>query len=522
MTVEKDTKFGDLSIKNAILSVSNKHGIPDLARTLIGCGCTVFSTGGTGGVLREAGIPYTELSEYTGFPELMNGRVKSLHPLVHGGILSRRDLDRSEANQHGITEFDLVVVNLYPFADTVMQKGSTWEEAIENIDVGGPAMIRAAAKNHDHVLVITDPDDYQEVRRRIENSKIDASYRREMAAKAFRNTASYDATIAEYFGDSELFPDALGIQYRRKSHLRYGENPHQKAAFYVRESTGQSNTASVRQIQGKELSFNNVADADSALECARAFDAPACVIVKHGNPCGVAISSDVTDAYLRAYGTDPTSAYGGIVAFNVPLQVETLKQVIENQFVEVLIAPSVSGDAVELAKNRKNLRLLEASDASTGSNELRMKQVAGGLLVQEADIAEIALEDLECVTDRKPTQEEIEDLQFAWRVARFVKSNAIVLAKDQRTIGIGAGQMSRVVSARIASMRAKEEGLDEGGCVMASDAFFPFRDGIDFASKNGVTAVIQPGGSVRDGEVIEAANEHGMSMVLTHMRHFRH
>lgn len=522
MTSETGSESGDFSIKNALLSVSNKQGIQELARFLTNCGCEVFSTGGTGDVLRKAAIPYTELSDYTGFPELMNGRVKSLHPLVHGGILSRRNLDRAEARQHGITEFDLVVVNLYPFTETICQEGSTWEDAIENIDVGGPAMIRAAAKNHDHVLVVTDPVDYQEVCRRIENANIDECYRREMAAKAFRFTALYDASIAEYFGDSELFPELLGLQYRRKSHLRYGENPHQKAALYERESGHQSNTVTLRQIQGKQLSFNNVADADSAMECAMAFETPACVIVKHENPCGVAIGGDAIEAYERAFATDPTSTYGGIVAFNVPLDAETLKQVIENQFVEVLIAPSVSDDAVELAKSRKNLRLLEVSEVPERSKELQVKQVSGGLLVQEADIAETALEDLECVTVRKPSQEEIEDLQFAWRVARFVKSNAIVLAKNQQTIGIGAGQMSRVVSARVASMRAREEGLDKEGCVMASDAFFPFRDGIDSAAKNGVTAVIQPGGSVRDDEVIEAANEHGMAMVLTHMRHFRH
>lgn len=522
MTSEKETKSGQISIKNALLSVSNKQGIAELARSLIEMGCAVYSTGGTGRVLRDAGIPYTELSDYTGFPELMNGRVKSLHPLVHGGILSRRDVDRAEARQHGIKEFDLVVVNLYPFAETVSQEGSDWEDAIENIDVGGPAMIRAAAKNNGHVLVVIDPEDYQEVVRRIETADIDQGFRRKMAARAFRYTASYDATIAEYFGDSELFPDTLGLEYRRKSHLRYGENPHQKAALYVRASSHVSHTASTKQIQGKQLSFNNVADADSAFECAMAFDAPTCVIVKHGNPCGVAIGVDATDAYVRAFATDPTSAYGGIIAVNVPLTAETLKQVIENQFVEVMIAPKVGGDAIELAKNRKNLRLIEAPDGSAGSNELRVKQVSGGLLVQEADSAEISMENLECVTARKPTQEEIGDLQFAWCVARFVKSNAIVLAKNQRTIGIGAGQMSRVVSARIASMRAKEEDLDKDGCVMASDAFFPFRDGIDSAAKNGVTAVIQPGGSVRDGEVIEAANEHGMAMLLTHMRHFRH
>lgn len=522
MTAEQNAKTGDFVIKNAILSVSNKQGIAEFARTLTGCGCTVFSTGGTGDELRAAGIPYRELSDYTGSPELMNGRVKSLHPLVHGGILSRRSLDRAEAKQHGITEFDLVVVNLYPFAETIRQGECSWEDAIENIDVGGPAMIRAAAKNNENVLVVIDPDDYQDVCNRIENANIDESYRRDMAAKAFRLTASYDATIAEYFGHSAEFPETLGLVYRRKSHLRYGENPHQKAALYSRESEHPSNAVSVRQIQGKQLSFNNVADADSALECVMALDAPACVIVKHSNPCGVAIGADATDAYERAYATDPTSAYGGIVAFNVPLTAGTLKQVIANQFVEVMIAPTVTEDAVELAKSRKNLRLLEAPNASAESNGLRMKQVSGGLLVQEADTAEIAFEDVECATDREPTREELEDLKFAWRVARFVKSNAIVLAKEQRTIGIGAGQMSRVVSARVASMRAREEGLDRDGCVMASDAFFPFRDSIDSAAKNGVTAVIQPGGSIRDGEVVEAANEHGMAMLLTHMRHFRH
>ncbi|MCY3885150.1 MAG: bifunctional phosphoribosylaminoimidazolecarboxamide formyltransferase/IMP cyclohydrolase [Gammaproteobacteria bacterium] len=518
MTSDMKSKSGDFVIKNALLSVSNKQGIQAFAKSLTRYGCLLYSTGGTGRTLHDADIPYTELSDYTGFPDLMDGRVKSLHPLVHGGILSRRNMDGTVTKRHGITEFDLVVANLYPFAETVRRADCTWEDAIENIDVGGPAMIRAAAKNNDHVLVVIDPDDYTEVCLRIEGARVDRDYRRRMAARAFQYTALYDSNVANFLASSKSFPETLLLLYKQESQLRYGENPHQKAAMYVRGS----DAASARQIQGKQLSFNNIADSDSAIECVLAFEAPACAIVKHGNPCGVAIGLDATDAYIQAYSTDPTSAYGGIVAFNVPLQADALRHVIENQFVEVVIAPSVDSDAIELAQSRKNLRLLEVTGTDAGDGELQFKQVLGGLLVQEKDAKDFSADDLECVTHRKPTSEERRDLRFAWQVARYVKSNAIVLAKEQRTIGIGAGQMSRVVSARIASMRAQEEGLDKNGCVMASDAFFPFRDGVDSAAKNGVTAVIQPGGSIRDGEVIEAANDHGMAMLFTHMRHFRH
>lgn len=522
MTLRSGNKRNKTVIGNALLSVSDKQGIVELAHSLTEAGCTLFSTGGTGQALKAAGVAYTELVEYTGFPEMMNGRVKSLHPRVHGGILSRREIDAEEVQRHKITEFDLVIANLYPFAETIGQIGCTWETAIENIDVGGPTMIRAAAKNNDHVLVITDPADYDKALERIKNDEVDENFRRDMAAKAFRYTAQYDAAIANYFGGSEIFPHSLALVYKRKTRLRYGENPHQRAALYSRDDDARTNIASAKQIQGKQLSFNNVADADAALECALAFDEPACVIVKHGNPCGVAIDSNATAAYVRAHATDPTSSYGGIIAFNVPLHSETLREVIGKQFVEVIIAPKIGEDAIELARNRKNLRLLEATKLPSNNDDLQLKQVSGGMLVQERDNTDFIPEEIDCATRRQPTKEERQDLLFAWRVARYVKSNAIVLAKDLRTVGIGAGQMSRVISARIASMRAEEEGLDDQGCVMASDAFFPFRDAIDSAAKKGVTAAIQPGGSIRDEEVIEAANEYGMAMLLTHVRHFRH
>ena len=511
-----------LTIERALLSVSDKRHIVSLAEGLESMGCSLLSTGGTGQVLLENDVSFTRLSTYTGFPEIMDGRVKTLHPLVHGGILSRRELDADVVEQQGIAEIDLVVVNLYPFVETISVPACTREQAIENIDIGGPAMIRAAAKNHRHVLVVVEPDDYEEVLERMKNKTVDDEYRQAMAAKAFRHTAAYDAQISDYLEERETFPETLNLALRRQDFLRYGENPHQRAAFYVREPTRQNSIAAARQIQGKRLSYNNIADADAAYACVQSFNEPACTVVKHGNPCGVAIGSDSRDAYLQAFATDPTSAYGGIIAFNESLDAEALKAIIEKQFAEVIVAPAVASEAIELAKRRKNLRILEMSKHEDMFEELHVKQVSGGLLVQEFDSRILDSTTLKCVTERQPTEREREDLDFAWRVALFVKSNAIVMAKNQRTVGIGAGQMSRVVSAKVASMKATEEGLDLCGCALASDAYFPFRDGLDFAAQNGVTAVIQPGGSIRDEEVIEAANEHGIAMLFTGIRHFRH
>jgi phosphoribosylaminoimidazolecarboxamide formyltransferase/IMP cyclohydrolase len=526
-------------IRRALLSVSDKTGVADLARQLHELGIELLSTGGTASQLRQVGLPVRDVSSYTGFPEIMDGRVKTLHPRVHGGLLGRRGTDDAVMREHGIEAIDLLVANLYPFAATIAKPGCSYDDAVENIDIGGPAMLRAAAKNHAHVAVLVDPADYgpalDELRR---DAGLSFATRQRLAAKAFAHTAAYDGVVAKYLareaagasappsgtsGAAASYPQELVLRFEKKFDLRYGENPHQTAAFFVDPTTSAASVATARQLQGKELSFNNIADADTALECVRQFEIPACVIVKHANPCGVAVAPTAAEAYDRAYKTDPTSAFGGIIAFNRPLDAETTRAIMDRQFVEVIIAPQVKADALALLAAKPNLRVLETGDLGRqGRPRMDLRGVAGGLLLQSQDVASISDEGLRVVTRRQPSEEETEDLLFAWRVCKYVKSNAIVYARGRMTLGVGAGQMSRVVSSRIAAMKAREEGLDIEGAVMASDAFFPFRDGLDVAAEFGIRAVIQPGGSMRDAEVIAAADEHGMAMVFTGMRHFRH
>ena len=514
--------MNELKLSRAIISVSDKNGIAELAVGLVGNGVALLSTGGTHNAIASAQVAVSEVSSHTGFPEMMDGRVKTLHPKIHGGILGRRGLDDSVMNEHSIEGIDLVVVNLYPFEATLLRDDCTRAMAIENIDIGGPAMVRSAAKNHQDVVVIVDPDDYADLLDRIKNNKIDLAFRERMAAKAFRHTAAYDAAVAEYLSQDEPFPESLTLKYRHRQSMRYGENPHQAAAFYVESNPPRGSVATIDQEQGKELSYNNVADTDAALECVKSFQGPACVIVKHANPCGVATSNSIADAYSGAFATDPTSAFGGIIAFNRPLDQATMAAIVEKQFAEVVVAPEIGDGVREIARKRKNLRLLSTGSSENHSRGREFKRVGGGILVQQADEICMNSGELEVVTARGPTPAELADMEFAWRVAWYVKSNAIVFARDQRTIGVGAGQMSRVVSAKIAKLKADEEGLEVAGSVMASDAFFPFRDGIDTAAEVGITAVIQPGGSVRDKEVIEAANENDIAMVFTGVRHFRH
>lgn len=521
-------------IRRALLSVSDKTGLIEFARCLERHGVELLSTGGTHKLLADAGLPVIEVAEYTGFPEIMGGRVKTLHPRVHGGILARRGQDDGVAREHGIELIDLVVVNLYPFADTVAKPGCTLEEAIEQIDIGGPTMIRAAAKNHRDVTVVVNPGAYAALADELDASgaRIEAATRARLAREAFAHTAQYDSAIAAYLAepepqseqtpDASSFPGVLQLRFDKIEDMRYGENPHQRAAFY-REPNGQEpSLATATKLQGKALSFNNVADGDAALGCVNAFESPACVIVKHANPCGVATAPDIAEAYESAYATDPTSAFGGIIAFNRPLDGETAQAIVDRQFVEVLIAPQVTPEAARVLADKPNLRVLATGHCNAPSPSWDYKRVAGGLLVQDLDLGSIGPADLRTVTDRAPSEAELADLLFAWTVAKWVKSNAIVYTRGLRTIGIGAGQMSRLYSARIANIKATDEGLEIAGAVMASDAFFPFRDGIDAAAEAGIHAVIQPGGSVRDAEVIQAANEAGMAMVFTGMRHFRH
>lgn len=527
-------------IRRALLSVSDKTGIVEFARALEQRGVELLSTGGTAHLLAEAGLKVTEVSDYTGFPEMMDGRVKTLHPKVHGGILGRRGIDDATMDQHGIKPIDLVAVNLYPFAATVSKPDCTREHAIENIDIGGPTMVRSAAKNHKDVAIVVNAKDYNRVIAEMDQHQNSLTYdtRFDLAIAAFEHTAAYDGMIANYFGtqvpsyglpeedqpaNAHAFPRTINFQYIKKQGMRYGENSHQAAAFYVEEAHGDASIATAVQLQGKALSYNNIADTDAALECVKTFDEPACVIVKHANPCGVALGKDLLDAYERAFKTDPTSAFGGIIAFNRELDGATAESIVSRQFVEVIIAPSVSAAAKAAVAKKANVRLLECGQWHQKTTPgYDMKRVNGGLLVQERDNGVVTQSDLQVVTKRQPTQQELEDLLFCWKVCKFVKSNAIVYAKDKMTIGVGAGQMSRVYSAKIAGIKAEDEGLEVKGSVMASDAFFPFRDGIDAAAAAGITCVIQPGGSMRDQEVIDAANEHGMAMVFTHMRHFRH
>ncbi|MGV8837809.1 bifunctional phosphoribosylaminoimidazolecarboxamide formyltransferase/IMP cyclohydrolase [Cellvibrio sp.] len=519
-----------VAVKRALISVSDKTGIVEFAQALHAQGVEILSTGGTFKLLTDNKIPAIEVSDYTGFPEMMDGRVKTLHPKVHGGILGRRGIDEGVMTQHGINAIDMVVVNLYPFERTVANKDCSLEDAVENIDIGGPTMVRAAAKNHAHVNIVVNASDYATILAEMQtnNGCTSLKTRFDLAIKAYEHTAAYDGAIANYFGrmvegGSADFPRTFNTQFIKAQEMRYGENPHQKAAFYVEKNPQEVGIASAKQLQGKELSYNNVADTDAALETVKSFSEPACVIVKHANPCGVAVAESIKHAYDLAYSTDSESAFGGIIAFNRELDAETAKAIVERQFVEVIIAPSVSAEAIEIVKAKQNVRLLATGEWSTVRVKgLDYKRVNGGLLVQDRDDGIITESDLKIVTKRAPTAAEIQDLLFAWKVAKFVKSNAIIYAKNKHTIGVGAGQMSRVNSARIAAIKAEHAGLQVAGSVMASDAFFPFRDGIDNAAKVGIAAVIQPGGSMRDAEVIAAADEHGMAMVFTGMRHFRH
>ncbi len=517
------------SIHRALISVSDKTGLAAFARDLAAKGVEILSTGGTARLLTEQGIPVTEVSDYTGFPEMMDGRVKTLHPRIHGGILGRRGVDDRVMRENEIKPIDLVVVNLYPFEQTVADPACDLATAIENIDIGGPTLLRAAAKNHASVTVVVDSADYPCIAAEIaDHGGVSEATRFDLAVKAFEHTARYDGAIANYLGARlatdvpGIFPRTLSLQLARKQSMRYGENPHQNAAFYVEHGDLETSIATARQIQGKELSYNNIGDTDAALECVKQFaEGPACVIVKHANPCGVALGANLLEAYERAYSTDPESAFGGIIAFNGELDGETARAIVARQFVEVIIAPHVTVEASEAVAAKKNVRLLECGGwDSERVHRLDFKRVNGGLLVQDADLR--LTEALKTVTERTPSEQELADLLFAWRVAKFVKSNAIVYGRDAMTIGVGAGQMSRVNSARIAAIKAEQAGLAVAGAVMASDAFFPFRDGIDQAAAVGITAVIQPGGSMRDEETIAAANEHGIAMVFTGMRHFRH
>ena len=515
-------------IRRALISVSDKSGIADFARALHQSGIEILSTGGTYNLLREQNIPAIEIADYTGFPEMMDGRVKTLHPKVHGGILARRNIDADVMQQHSIPGIDLVVVNLYPFEATVARPDCDLPLAIENIDIGGPTMLRAAAKNHAWVTVITDPADYQRVLDELSsgNGAVSQNTRFDLALKTFEHTAAYDGAIANYLGSQltdTAFPRTFSSQFHKKQDLRYGENPHQAAAFYTEREPQEASVSTAEQLQGKELSYNNIADTDAALECVKSFPEPACVIVKHANPCGVAIAETLEQAYQLAFQTDPTSAFGGIIAFNRELDAVTAKAIIDQQFSEVIIAPTIAADALSVLAAKPNVRVLASGQwPASPLAAWDYKRVNGGLLVQDRDIHQISLNDLQVVSKREPTEQELKDLMFAWTVAQFVKSNAIVYCRNQQTIGVGAGQMSRVYSARIAGIKAADENLQVTGSVMASDAFFPFRDGIDAAAAAGITAVIQPGGSMRDAEVIAAADEANMAMVFTGVRHFRH
>jgi len=518
------------SITRALLSVSDKTGVEDFARSLADAGVEILSTGGTAKLLRDAGIKVMEVSDYTGFPEMMDGRVKTLHPKIHGGILGRRGTDDNVMDQHGIGRIDLVAVNLYPFQEAIAKPECDLPMAIENIDIGGPTMIRAAAKNHKDVAVVVDPTDYNIILDEMKNNEGSLSTETcfRLAVKTFEHTAQYDGAIANYLGatsntgEQREFPNTINLQYRQVQTMRYGENPHQNAAFFVEDKINEASVSTARQLQGKELSYNNIGDTDAALECVKQFDqGPACVIVKHANPCGVAYGDNLLHAYDRAYSTDPESAFGGIIAFNQELDGETAQAIVDRQFVEVIIAPKVSQAAIDVVTAKKNVRLLECGEwPAEPSERLDFKRVNGGLLVQGADLA--LTNEIKVVSKRVPSEEEMRDLLFGWRVAKFVKSNAIVYTKGGMTIGVGAGQMSRINSARIAGIKAEHAGLEVPGSAMSSDAFFPFRDGIDAAAEAGIAAVIQPGGSMRDEEVIAAADEHNMAMVFTSMRHFRH
>ncbi len=519
-------------IQRALISVSDKSNLIPFAKLLDQQNIEILSTGGTAQLLRENDISVTEVSDYTQFPEMMAGRVKTLHPKIHGGLLGRREIDDAIMAEQQILPIDLLVVNLYPFEQTIKQPDCDLATAIENIDIGGPAMLRSAAKNHEAVTVVVDVNDYNQIIAEMAENEgaITETTRFNLACKAFSHTAYYDGMIANYLGqintqNDDNFPSTLSLQYQKVQTMRYGENPHQKAAFYAEAKPQIACIASATQLQGKALSYNNVADADAALECVKSFNQPTCVIVKHANPCGVGTDEHILAAYDKAFKTDPTSAFGGIIAFNRPLDAKTAQTIIDRQFVEVIIAPTIAKEVITILATKPNIRVLacgELDDYINVNGELDFKRVNGGLLVQERDTGAITEQELFQVTKQKPTKEQMKDLLFAWKVVKFVKSNAIIYCKDSMTIGIGAGQMSRIYSAKIAAIKANDENLIVKGSVMASDAFFPFRDGIDEAAKVGITAIIQPGGSMRDQEVITAADEHNIAMVFTSMRHFRH
>ncbi len=519
-------------IQRALISVSDKSGVVEFAQELKSLGVEILSTGGTARLLTENGVDVVEVSSYTGFPEMMDGRLKTLHPKIHGGLLGRRGTDDAVMEEHGIRAIDLVVVNLYPFEQTVANPDCDLATAIENIDIGGPTMLRAAAKNHRDVTVVVDSWDYENILEEMRQNEgaLSPTTRFQLAVKTFEHTARYDGAIANYLGSIDKdqqrthFPNTFNTQFRQVQEMRYGENPHQNAAFFVEHQPAEPSVATAQQLQGKELSFNNIADADAALECVKSFDdAVACVIVKHANPCGVAVGENLLEAYNRAYQTDPTSAFGGIIAFNRSVDAQVAEEILKRQFVEVIIAPRFESDALKALATKTNVRVLESGEwGDTRAKGFDFKRVNGGLLVQDRDLGSVTRDQLKVVTERAPGEQEMNDLLFSWKVVKFVKSNAIVYCRGGQTIGIGAGQMSRVYSARIAGIKAADEGLEVKGSVMASDAFFPFRDGIDSAAEAGITAVIQPGGSMRDEETIAAANEHGMAMVFTGMRHFKH
>ncbi len=529
MTTEKTT-----TICRSLISVSDKSGLDQFANRLRHQKIEILSTGGTQKYLESCDIKTTSIADITGSPEIMDGRVKTLHPRVHGGILARRGMDDATMETHGIKSIDLVVVNLYPFSQTIAKPDCTVSDAIENIDIGGPAMVRAAAKNHEYVTIIVDPKDYMKVADEIDSTGgVSRKTRQLLAAKAFAHTATYDSAITKYLNTqlniSETdnrksdFTETLTLEFTKQADLRYGENPHQQAAFYVESTPPPATLATTKQLQGKMLSYNNIVDTDAALACVKSFSESACVIVKHANPCGVATGATTLEAYKRAFSADKTSAFGGIIAFNRPLDEETAKTIISNQFVEVIIAPKIEERAAFMLREKPNVRVLDCGSLPRRvAPEIFYKRISGGLLAQSADQITMTPSEMKVVTKQQPTAQEMADLQFVWQVVKFVKSNAIIYAKNNQTTGIGAGQMSRVISAKIAAMKAEEEGFSLRGAVMASDAFFPFRDGIDIAAEMGIRAVIQPGGSIKDQEIIDAANEHGMTMIFTGVRHFLH
>lgn len=514
--------------KLALISVSDKTNIIDFAKKLVSINTTLLSTGGTTELLRQNNIPVKNISEYTEFPEILDGRVKSLHPKIFGGILSRGEQDQSVLAKYEIEKIDFVITNLYPFVEVTKQNNCELNTAIENIDIGGVSLIRAAAKNYQYTTIITDPLDYDIAFNHLNNNTNTETFRFDMAAKAFRLIATYDLAISDYFSQpkNKLFPNFYLAQYTKKEDLRYGENPHQKAAFYVDNSERDNQTiSSASQLSGKELSYNNIVDADTALECVKQFSEPACVIVKHANPCGVAAGKTVLDAYQRAFSADPTSAFGGIIAFNTGLDSQAAQAILENQFVELVIAPNIDDNTLKLFSKKLNVRLLTHNIdhyISQDNFQHDYKKVNGGLLIQESDTLNLDIKNFKCVTTRAPSEIEYQDLLFAWRVVKFAKSNAIVIAKNQVTLGIGSGQTSRIDSTKIAIKKAAEKLQNSPSAAMASDAFFPFKDGIEYAIANGISAIIQPGGSIRDQEVIDTANEANVAMIFTGTRHFRH